>query len=66
MARLERFTFLCNQDERQLIVALADRLRRSQSDTVRVAIFKAANELLRQDFRVESLPIEYIEQAVDD
>ncbi len=44
MARYDRFTFLCNSDERRLLVALADRLQRSQSDTVRGLIREAALE----------------------
>ena len=45
MARYERFTFLCNQYERALIAALAERLRRSQSDAVRFVVLEAASEL---------------------
>ena len=45
MARYKRFTFLCNQDERRILAALADRLQRSQSDTVRWLIREAVQEL---------------------
>jgi hypothetical protein len=45
MARYERFTFLCNRDERRLIAALANQLQRSQSDAVRFAIRDMAEKL---------------------
>ena len=45
MARYERFTFLCNSDERRLLAALAVRLQRSQSDAVRWLIREATREL---------------------
>ena len=45
MARFERFTFLCDRDERALIAMLAERLRRSQSDAVRFVVVEAAKEL---------------------
>ncbi len=48
MARLERFSFLCNKDERRIIAELADRLQRSQSDTVRYIVVNAARELIAQ------------------
>jgi hypothetical protein len=44
MARFNRFTILCSQEERRLIAALADRLRRSQSDALRFLIVSAARE----------------------
>ncbi len=44
-ARLERFTFLCNEDERQIVSALAERLQRSQSDAMRLLIREAAQEM---------------------
>ncbi len=49
MARYERFTFLCNQNERALIAELAERLRRSQSDAVRFVVIEAARELAKQN-----------------
>lgn len=45
MARGNRFTFLCNEDERRILAALATNLRRSQSDAVRWLIRGAAEEL---------------------
>ena len=49
MARYERFTFLCDKDERRLIAALAERLKRSQSDAVRFVVITAVRELAAQD-----------------
>ena len=49
MARYERFTFLCDKDERALIARLAARLRRSQSDAVRFLVVEAARELAEQN-----------------
>jgi len=45
MARYKRFTFLCDPDERRILAALAKRLERSQSDSVRWLIRNAAAEL---------------------
>jgi hypothetical protein len=45
MARYERFSFLCNQDERRLITVLAKKLQRSQSDAVRFVVINAVKEL---------------------
>ncbi len=45
MARFERFTFLINREERALIQALAERLRRSRSDAVRFVVIESAREL---------------------
>jgi hypothetical protein len=45
MARDERFTFLIDRDERQMITALAQRLRRTESDTVRFVVLEAARAL---------------------
>ena len=45
MSRDERFTFICNKDERRIIAELAKRLQRSQSDTVRFVVINAACEL---------------------
>lgn len=42
--RIIRFTFLCNEEERKAISALAKELNRSQSDSLR--------ELLRQSLLV--------------
>ncbi len=44
--RKERFTFLVNESERELIVVLADRLQRSQSDAVRFVVVEKAKKLL--------------------
>lgn len=40
-----RFTFLCDADERRVLAALAERLQRTQSDSVRWLIRNAATEL---------------------
>lgn len=47
MARYERFTFLCNLDERQAIADLAMRLQRSQSDAVRYVVIITAKQLMK-------------------
>jgi hypothetical protein len=46
--RQKRFTFLCNQDERNMIKTLAERLQRSQSDAIRLLIGSAIQELTLQ------------------
>ena len=38
MPRFQRFTFLYDKDDRQLISLLAERLQRSQSDAIRFVI----------------------------
>jgi hypothetical protein len=45
MARFERFTFLCTENERDLIALLARQLQRSQSDAVRFVVINAAKEI---------------------
>lgn len=45
MARDERFTFTCNREERQMLAALAERLRRSQSDAMRMLLREAVVQL---------------------
>jgi len=45
MARYERFTFLCNDNEKKAIADLAIRLQRSQSDAVRFIVIEAARQL---------------------
>ncbi len=45
MARLKRFTFLCDDQERKLVRPIADRLNRSQSDAMRFLIRQTALEL---------------------
>lgn len=45
MSRIERFTFLCNDQERLAIAKLATRLQRSQSDAVRFVVVEAARQL---------------------
>lgn len=45
MARDERFNFICSEEERQLIAAVAKKLERSQSDTIRLLVKGAAAEL---------------------
>ncbi len=46
MMRNRTFTFVCNDDERRLISALAAYLNRTQSDAVRLLIREAARELI--------------------
>jgi len=43
--RKERFTFLCTPLEKQLLRAIASQLKRSQSDAIRILIYRAADEL---------------------
>ena len=43
--RTQRFTFLVNAPERQLIAAIAARLDRSQADSIRFILRSAAVEL---------------------
>jgi hypothetical protein len=45
MARIERFTFLIDKDERRLIRELTQHLQRSESDTIRFIIFNAARSV---------------------
>jgi hypothetical protein len=40
-----KFTFLCNQEERHMITAVANRLNRSQGDMLRFLIRSAVQEL---------------------
>ena len=42
--RDQRFTFLCNRDERRLIERLASKLHRSKGDALRWLLRKAALE----------------------
>lgn len=44
MARYQRFIFLCNGDERRIISALTEALKRSQSDSMRWLIREAARD----------------------
>lgn len=48
MTRNKRFTFLCNVDERYMLASLADKLQRSQSDTIRYFLRTAFQELVQQ------------------
>ena len=43
--REERFTFVCNEHERRLITEIASRLKRTQSDAIRLLVRIAAEEL---------------------
>lgn len=45
MRRKIRFTVLCNEPERQQLAELANRLGRSQSNTIRWAIRKVARDV---------------------
>lgn len=55
MSRYERFTFLCNKNERRLIAELAAQLQRSQSDAVRFVVMKAAQGVIAHERAIESL-----------
>jgi len=54
MARYERFTFICDANERRAIADLAARLSRSQSDAVRFVVIEAARQLTQADSKNES------------
>jgi hypothetical protein len=57
MARVNRFTFVCDNEERELLTALAERLHRSQSDSIRWLIREAVMELQAvESSAAESLP----------
>jgi len=45
MPKTERFTFLTDREGRNEIKALAERLQRSESDAVRVAVREKVREL---------------------
>jgi len=49
MARYQRFTFLCDVNERRAIADLAARLQRSQSDAVRFVLTEAGRQLTQAD-----------------
>lgn len=52
-----RFTILCNSDERELIKAIAQKLRRSQGDAVRYFLVEAGKGLFTtQNTKSGSLP----------
>ena len=44
MPKTERFTFKLDEEERRLLALLARRLQRTQSDTLRCLIWRAAME----------------------
>jgi len=50
-----RFTFLCNNTERNLINEIANKLLRSQGDTIRFLIYKGAEEYLSKEKQDKSL-----------
>ena len=49
MARNKRLTFECSPTERELIISLAERLRRFLSDPVRYLILKTSNQQIKID-----------------
>ena len=49
MTRLETFTFRVDKQERQIIDALSERLKRTRSDAVRWVIREAATALAKDD-----------------
>ena len=56
MARLRRFTFICDSDERRVLALLAYRLQRSQSDSVRWLISEEARKLGVTDVQTQHTP----------
>ena len=50
-----RFTILCNNTERNLIKEIANKLLRSQGDTIRFLIYKGAEEYLSGEKQDKSL-----------
>jgi hypothetical protein len=48
-ARKTIFGFRINNEERELIAALADKLQRTQSDAVRLVVREAARELVGEE-----------------
>lgn len=64
MARYERFTFLCDPNERRAIADLAECLQRSQSDAVRFVVVEAAKQLTKADpAPITNQPVKELEQA---
>ena len=59
-----RFTFLCNEYERQLIARLAKMLQRTQGDTVRLLVRGAAKELKVDDHTAIDGQIENREKSL--
>jgi hypothetical protein len=55
MTRTDRFTFLCDEFERQVITRLAIRLKRTQSDAVRYLIIQAMMEIEKFDLQGNSI-----------
>ena len=51
--RDQRFTFLCTVQERNILRAISEKLKRSQGDTVRILIYRAADEI-----GIENIPNE--------
>ena len=46
MQKAERFSFVCDTEERQAIKVLAKRLQRTESDTLRWLVRNAANRMI--------------------
>jgi hypothetical protein len=53
-----RFTLVNTPEERALIVELAQRLSRSQSDAVRYVILRAVNELRAAELAAKTISVE--------
>ena len=49
MARYNTFTFRVNKEEKQIIEALSNKLKRTRSDAVRWVIREAAQALTEED-----------------
>jgi hypothetical protein len=57
MARSNNFVFRVNDEERRLITVLAKRLRRTESDAIRLVIRKAARALAPELTNVSELEV---------
>ena len=56
MARYNTFTFRVNKEEKQIIEALSNKLKRTRSDAVRWVIREAAQALTEEDSETAVLP----------
>ena len=56
MARYNTFTFRLNKEEKQIIEALSNKLKRTRSDAVRWVIREAAQALTEEGFETAVSP----------
>ncbi|MCA9943729.1 MAG: hypothetical protein KC449_09625 [Anaerolineales bacterium] len=56
MARYNTFTFRVNKEEKQIIEALSNKLKRTRSDAVRWVIREAAQALTEEGFETAVSP----------